>query len=77
MKIITLAGMLLLLAGCTWGDAASAVGSAILWNVFPPGKAEESQSESPKLVCHPVGETVVDPTTECPRAPLRLRGGCS
>jgi hypothetical protein len=43
MRIIVLAGALLLLAGCTWGDAASAVGNVILWDVLP-GQAGESRS---------------------------------
>jgi hypothetical protein len=62
MKIIVLAGALLVLAGCTWGNAVSAVGSAILSGA---GRAGEPESEPSKLICHPVGETVVDPTTEC------------
>jgi hypothetical protein len=64
MRIVALAGMLLVLAGCTWSNAVSAVGSTILW-AAPSGGPDQPQSEPSKLVCRPAGETVVDPTTEC------------
>jgi hypothetical protein len=45
MKIIVLAGILLLLAGCTWGNAVSAVGNVILWMPYQdrPGNRGRSR----------------------------------
>ena len=68
MKTITLAGALLILAGCTWGHAVSAVGSAILSGGLPTVWEDTPRPYDlpTPLICHPKnGETVVDPTVEC------------